>query len=137
MQTVQTKKKRSVAHGGKPNGESTLRYLVEGTRTTHVMVPIDEYERLMLAEMAADAERISSDPATKWTNVDDFFADVAAKRLVTARKAKGITQQELANRLGIAQTQISRIEKNPDRTTLRTLKRIAKALRVDVRDLID
>jgi len=110
---------------------------MEGSRTTHVMVPIDEYERLIMEEGFAEAERAMSDPNSKWIDYDDYLAQTAVKRLVAARKSKGITQQELANRLGLAQTQISRIEKNPDRTTLRTLKRIAKALRVDVRDLID
>ncbi|HSW44699.1 MAG TPA: helix-turn-helix transcriptional regulator [Phycisphaerae bacterium] len=34
------------------------------------------------------------------------------------------------------QSQISRIERNPDHTSVNTLKRIARALDVDVRHLI-
>jgi transcriptional regulator with XRE-family HTH domain len=34
-----------------------------------------------------------------------------------------------------AESQISRIERNPDRTTVRTLKRIARALNVSVSSL--
>ncbi len=143
MQTIKTKMKRTKSkRTAKPAGQarpSTAKpqYIGVGSRTTHVILPIDEYERLMLADMAADAHRVAADPQSKWVDVDDFFAQVTAKRLVAARKAQGVTQQELANRLGVAQTQISRIEKNPDRTTLRTLKRIAKALKVDVKNLID
>ena len=112
-------------------------YLMDGSRTTHVLLPIDEYERMVSAEAVAESERILDDPNIKWVDYDDYLAKTAAKRLVAARKAKGVTQQQLANRIGMAQTQLSRIERNPDRTTLRTLKRIAKALRVCVRDLID
>jgi len=42
----------------------------------------------------------------------------------------------LGRKLGIPQSQISRIERNPDHTTIRTLRRIAKALQVDIRALI-
>ncbi|HKQ47016.1 MAG TPA: helix-turn-helix transcriptional regulator [Phycisphaerae bacterium] len=60
------------------------------------------------------------------------LADLIAK----ARKAAGLTQAELAARLKLPQSQISRIERNPDRTTIRTLKRIAKSLGVDVSALV-
>ncbi|MEX2213867.1 MAG: helix-turn-helix transcriptional regulator [Phycisphaeraceae bacterium] len=136
MQTVKTKKKKRVKRGPKVESRRAVRFVVEGSRTTHALVPIDEYERLLMAEMATEAERVLDDPNTEWVDVDDLFAEFAAERVTAARKAQGVTQQELANRLGMAQTQISRIERNPDRTTVRTLKRIAKALGVDVRKLI-
>lgn len=137
MQTFKTKTKRTMSRAPRVRKKPALRYIMEGSRATHVVLPIDVYDRMMLAEMARESQDITSNPGTKWTDVDDFFSQVAVRRIVAARKAKGITQQELANRLGLAQTQISRIESNPDRTSLKTLKRIAKALRVDVKNLID
>lgn len=113
-----------------------LRTVHEGGRTTHVLVPIEEYERLTLAAMARDAERSLADPATKWTDLEDFAAQVAGDKLAAARKARGLTQTELGKKLGMPQAQVSRIERNPDRTTLATLKRIARALRVDISKLV-
>ena len=68
-----------------------------------------------------------------FVDADDFARELAVERIVEARKAAGLTQKQLGARLGIPQSQISRIERHPDRTTVRTLKRLAKALKVDVR----
>ena len=75
-------------------------------------------------------------PATDWVDFDDYKLQLAGSRVAAARKAKGWTQARLAASLDLPQSQISRIERNPDRTTVRTLKRIAKALGVDVRKLV-
>ena len=75
-------------------------------------------------------------PKAKWIDFDDFAAEVAANLLVEARKKAGLTQNQLAAKLKIPQSQISRIERNPDRTTVRTLKRIGRALGVNVGSLL-
>jgi len=50
-------------------------------------------------------------------------------QLVEARQAAGLTQQEVAERLGVSQAQVARIEKRGyDAYTLRTLQRYVKAL---------
>ena len=72
----------------------------------------------------------------KWVDADQLGLALAGERIAEARRAKGVTQKELGAKLGIPQSQISRIERNPDSTTVRTLKRIARALGVDVRALI-
>ena len=74
---------------------------------------------------------------------DRFFADPenrriyeeeAAKKelwlqLVEARQAAGLTQVELAKRLGVSQAQVARIEKRGyDAYTLTTLRRYVEAL---------
>ncbi len=118
--------------------------IVRGNRVTHVIVPVEEYERFVMAgmelELIAERERTGvdpfDDPNVEWIDIEDFAAQLAADRLVKARKAKGLTQKKLAEKLGVPQSQISRIERNPDRTTIRTLKRIAKALGVDVSALV-
>jgi ribosome-binding protein aMBF1 (putative translation factor) len=101
-----------------------------------VLVPTEEYERLVKAEMARDAEKILEDPNVEWVNADELALQIAADRIARARKAKNLTQKQLAEKLKVPQSQISRIERNPDRTTVRTLKRIARALGVDVSALI-
>jgi transcriptional regulator with XRE-family HTH domain len=49
------------------------------------------------------------------------------------RKAAGLTQQELATRAGIRQETLSRIESGKHTPTLRTLKKIDRALGKDSR----
>lgn len=69
-------------------------------------------------------------------DADQFARELAGERIAKARKAAGLTQKQLGERLKLPQSQISRIERNPDHTTVRTLKRIAKALRVDISALV-
>jgi DNA-binding XRE family transcriptional regulator len=52
------------------------------------------------------------------------------------REAKGVTQEELADTVGMMRSNISRIEAAKHRPTLETMERIAKALEVSVADLI-
>src|SRR5712692_3112209 len=50
-------------------------------------------------------------------------------QLVEARQAAGLTQVELAKRLGVSQAQVARIEKSGyDSYTLNTLRRYVQAL---------
>lgn len=50
-------------------------------------------------------------------------------QLVEARQAAGLTQQEVARRLGVSQAQVARIEKRGyEAYTLRTLQRYVQAL---------
>lgn len=50
-------------------------------------------------------------------------------QLVEARYASGLTQQQVAERMGVSQAQVARIEKNGyDAYTLRTLRRYIEAL---------
>jgi len=73
---------------------------------------------------------------TEWISADDAAIRLAGSRIRQARISRGLTQKQLAERLHVPQSQISRIERDPDRSTVRTLKRIAKELSVDVRALL-
>ena len=63
-----------------------------------------------------------------------IYAEEAAKselwlQLVEARQAAGLTQQQVAERMGVSQAQVARIEKaGYDAYTLRTLRRYLDAL---------
>ena len=108
-------------------------YVVENGRATHVVVPIDRYERLIKSEMVQRAIAQIEAGDNDFVDATDFARELAVERIVEARKAAGLTQKQLGAKLGIPQSQISRIERHPDRTTIRTLKRLAKALKVGVR----
>ena len=101
-----------------------------------MLVPIDEYERLIKIDMVQDTVAQIERGDDDFVDAGEFALELAAERIAAARKAKGLTQKQLGERLNLPQSQISRIERNPDRSTVRTLKRIARALGVDVGVLI-
>jgi DNA-binding XRE family transcriptional regulator len=104
--------------------------------TICAIVPKEELERLLQQAELREMVSILEDPNTKWVDFDDYRLRLAGLTIAEARKARGLTQVQLARQLKIPQSQISRIERNPDRTTVRTLKKIAAALNVNVRQLL-
>jgi transcriptional regulator with XRE-family HTH domain len=58
------------------------------------------------------------------------------KRIKVVRAKRGLTQDELAELAGLNRVHLYRIETGRQSTTLRTLKIIADALEVKMRDLI-
>ena len=127
--------KRPTPHAHSSQGADHS-FVIRNGEATHVLVPVDEYEKLIKADMVAGAIAKLDDPASQYVDADDFALELAAERIAKARKAKGLTQKQLGDKLRLPQSQISRIERNPDRTTVRTLKRIARALGVDVSALV-
>ena len=79
---------------------------------------------------------VALDPDAEFVSTEEMRLRTAGADLAKARKAKGWTQAQLATKTGVPQSQISRIERKPDNTTVRTMRKLAKALGVDVRQLI-
>lgn len=112
-----------------------------GLPGTHVLISIAEYERLTRADSleTREANEIAGElenPATIWIPWRTAKLRLAADRITKARQAAGLTQAQLAERVRVPQSQISRLERNPDRTTVRTLRRVAAALGVPVAALL-
>lgn len=59
-----------------------------------------------------------------------------AKRLSKIRKEKGLTQQALADAIGLHVTQVKRYEAGQSQPSLEALKKIAKTLRVTIDSLV-
>lgn len=57
-------------------------------------------------------------------------------RLQTLRKQKGLSQEELARRIGTSQTQICRIERGERYPSLRCILRMCRALRIPPNDML-
>ena len=68
--------------------------------------------------------------------LQDDIQRVVAERIKKIRKAKGITQEGLAERAGLNRTHLYRLEGGKQSMTLRTLKVIADTLGVRVRELV-
>lgn len=68
------------------------------------------------------------DPAFKaeWDALDPEFSVIEA--MLKARKETGLTQQQLSERTGIAQTDISKLERGNGKPSLRTLQRLAAGM---------
>ncbi|MDQ3209844.1 MAG: helix-turn-helix domain-containing protein [Actinomycetota bacterium] len=80
---------------------------------------------------AARRERLSPD-TTAQREVFGQAYDIATQ-IIEVRGRHGRTQAEVAERCGMDQGDISRIERGSTSPTLRTLQRIAQALNADVR----
>jgi DNA-binding XRE family transcriptional regulator len=92
-----------------------------------------EEKRNLIAEGQASyrrwKEELAADP-----EYQAVYAEEAAKKelwlqLVEARRAAGLTQADLAQRLGVSQAQVARVEKRGyDSLTLNSLRRYVAAL---------
>ncbi|MFM9958384.1 MAG: helix-turn-helix domain-containing protein [Phycisphaerales bacterium] len=116
-------------------GSSVPVFYSEG-RPSQVLLSIEQFEKLESQARAARLLAKFHDPSTKWMSLEEVGLKLAGSRIAAARKAKSMTQKQLAAKLKLPQSMISRIEKNPDRSTLKTLKKIAAALGVDIRALV-
>ncbi len=56
-----------------------------------------------------------------------------AQAMIDARKESGLTQKQLSERTGIAQSDISKLERGNANPSLRTLQRLAAGMGVNVR----
>jgi DNA-binding XRE family transcriptional regulator len=100
------------------------------------IVPKEELERLLQQAELQEMIGMLEDPNAKRVDLGNYKLRVAGSTVAAARKARGLTQVQLARQLKLPQSQISRIERNPDHTTVRTLKKIATALNVNARQLL-
>lgn len=59
------------------------------------------------------------------------LSEIVAANLRRLRQAKGLTQEELADLIGINRNYVGMIERQENSPTVAMIERIAKALRVD------
>ena len=73
------------------------------------------------------------DPAVKreYDALEPEFVIIQA--IIDARKATGLTQKELAQRTGIAQSDICRLERGNANPSLNTLRRLAAGMGMEVK----
>lgn len=88
-----------------------------------------EIERLKKLQAAGKLKTVAMD--------EDFAAEYNARRIRWRAEELGLTQREIARRVGVSPVVINRIFKNPDRSTVATLRKIAKAMGVKLVELLD
>ncbi len=84
-----------------------------------------EYDRLLDIVDAAEAKRILGDPKLKILPWEEVREKVVGSQIAEMRKSLKITQKELAKRMRVKQSTISRIEKPDANLTLATLQKLA------------
>ena len=83
-------------------------------------------------EVSAERRARLDPPAVAAREAFEKAYDIAMQ-IVALRDQAGLTQVELAERTGISQADISRIERGATSPTAKTLQRIAEALNAEVR----
>ena len=74
-------------------------------------------------------EKVNLTPVDDTPEIEEYDIDVEVRDLViSARSAANLTQKQLAQRSGVSQANISKIENGNYHPSLSTLKRIADAL---------
>ena len=82
------------------------------------------------AEAARRRAASSEAYRSEWARLEPF--EKIARQVIALRAQHGLTQQELAERVGTSHSQISRIESGQHRTSLETLRRIAEAFGLEL-----
>ncbi len=68
---------------------------------------------------------------------DDIFLQALGNRIAAIRKEKDITQVELSYRCEIERPNMRRIEAGNTNPTILTLKKVATALEISLKELVD
>jgi DNA-binding XRE family transcriptional regulator len=115
--------------------------IVSDGQITHVIVPVDAYNRLCDESRAGSAhpspacgfseheidEAVATlaNPATQWHDAEDVVLDILREGIAPVRKRLGLTQEQLASRIGLSQSRVSRLEGASEDVTIAVLRRIA------------
>jgi DNA-binding XRE family transcriptional regulator len=94
------------------------------------LIILEESEYLRLRSGGAEAELPSLPPRNRSGRrpAAAFILASIAREIVADRRATGLTQEQLAKRAGIRQETLSRIESGKHTPSLKTLKKIDRAL---------
>lgn len=78
------------------------------------------------------SDRQMADPEFRRTYEEEAAKKEVWRQLIEARQAAGLTQQQMAQRLGVSQSQVAKIERRGyEAYTLTTLRRYVQALGTD------
>lgn len=101
--------------------------------TDKVVIRLDDFED-MLDALAYDSASGRSDETFPAEVVEQLLAGENAMRVY--RSYRNMTQAALASQVGLSQAAIAEIESGRKNGSMASLKKIAKALNVDIDDLV-
>ena len=105
-----------------------------------VAIPVEVWERIVEeledAAAALRAKAIMADASDPIISLEESRKELFDNHIKRVRKRKRMTQVQLAKKLGISQGRVSEIEHLDYRPTIKTYRRVAKALGVDITELL-
>ena len=105
-----------------------------------VVIPTDIWEEVveLLEDYAdlRDARAIMDDHKDEVISLEEARKIILDNHIKKVRRRKKMTQKGLAKKLSVSQTRVSQIENTDYRPTIKTYRRVAKALGCEVKDLI-
>lgn len=101
-----------------------------------VIMDEESYDRLLDALDAIEIDKILADDSDPVVPAEQVKDETRKNKIAKARKNEGLSQKALAERMGITQSTLSRIEKESANLKLSTLKKAAKALGCQPHDLV-
>jgi DNA-binding XRE family transcriptional regulator len=92
---------------------------------------------LLYCQQAYDTSKVNGSDAEPTYPAELVFAIAEGKNPVFAyREHQALTQQQLADKAGVSRVMISEIESGKKDGSIKTIKALAKALNVDIDDLV-
>ena len=82
-----------------------------------------------------EAEKVLNDPKTSWRDFSEVKQRLMVNPIREKRKELGLSQKELAGRLKVHQSYISKIERPQYNPSKKTLLKVAKALECQPEEL--
>ncbi|RME35466.1 MAG: XRE family transcriptional regulator [Gammaproteobacteria bacterium] len=121
-----------------------VQIIEKDNKPEYAVVPYEVYVALLeKAEMAEDIAAFDQAVQELETGKDELVPGEVAKRLLEGespiriwREFRRISQMELARRAGISQAYVAQLESGRRQGGMRTLKAIARALNLDLEDLL-
>ncbi|HET8729231.1 MAG TPA: helix-turn-helix transcriptional regulator [Alphaproteobacteria bacterium] len=118
----------------------TTQFIEEDGKRKYAVIPVEVYERML--EDLEDLEDIRAYDRHK-AEPQEFIPAEMAYRMLDGenpikvwREHRGLTQQALADQVGISKPYLSQIETGKRNPTAKVLRPLAEVLQVDIDDLI-
>lgn len=107
-----------------------------GSAKRIVILDEEDFHRLLDVIEAIEARKVLGDQTDKEIDWKTASKGIVENRIAERRAEKGISQRELADRMGVKPSTLSRWERKDANLTLATLRKTAGALKCDIHDLI-
>ena len=90
-----------------------------------------------IAELVKHNDRLAAAGQLESLVLDeDTISKAVATRIRWVMNEQGVSQRQLAEQIGVSSSVISRVLRNPDRSRVKTMRRIAKALDIELREIL-
>lgn len=105
--------------------------IIQNGKPAFAVIPWDEYQKLIY-------KQVKTDELDVWFPNEVVKANVRGDSLIKAwREYFKLTQTELAAKAGMKQSSLARLEKSTTSPRKSTLTKLAKAMEIEVEQLID